>query len=110
MKQLSIVLLFILCHLPLSAADLFGNETLDEGEISIAEQIQLYELFFGKSDEAATNSSKKLKLALQLQQDYDNEKFAALRRYILRRIDELCSDNKKKDAIASASLCFFRTL
>ncbi len=96
----TVFLVFLYISWPsLQSADLFGEVELEEGEIPITEQIELYQHFFGKVDKAASNASKQLKLALQLQTDYHNEKFSALRRYILIRIAELCGNSKKKEAI-----------
>lgn len=98
MRSLLLTLLLCFLSLPIHAADLFGDDELEEGEISIADQRDLYNQFFGEFDKKATNSSKKLKLAIQLRENADDEKFQPLRRYILMRINELCQGSKKKEA------------
>ena len=80
------------------SVDLFGNEELKEGEISLTEQKQLYQQFFGAEDKKATSSSKRLDLAVSLREHYVDPKFQALGRYMLKRISELCEGSKKAEA------------
>ncbi|NRA37992.1 MAG: hypothetical protein HRU15_07625, partial [Planctomycetes bacterium] len=98
MRSILISLLLCAIYLHAHAADLFGNEQVNEGEMAYADQKDLYDQFFGDMDSAASNASKKLKFALSLKTASDDTKYAAMRRYILRRIESLCEGSKKKEA------------
>ena len=92
------ILLFCLYSSSLSAVDLFGSEQLKEGELPLAEQKSLYEQFFENAEKAATSSSKRLDLALELKTQVQDPKYDAMRRYMLQRMKALCDDSKKKEA------------
>ncbi len=100
MRLLALLLLFA-CSIPAYSADLFGNEeeTLP-GELPLGEQKELYDQFFGAFDKSASNSTKKLKLAQQLQNTCEDEKYKPMRRYILKRIQDLTNDSKKYQGYA----------
>ena len=96
-----LLMLFVmafLCLPTVQGVDVFGQEELAEGELSLSEQKDLYQQFFGKADKAASNSKKRLELAMHLRKQYEDDKFDALRRYICQRIDELTTGSKKKEA------------
>ncbi len=106
MRVLLFLLLLLVAYPTVYGADLFGNEELAEGELPMADQQEMYQQVFGEKDKAASNSSKKLKHALHLQEAYTDDTYAAIRRYMLRRIEDLTADSKKKEAYALQVFAF----
>ena len=92
------VCLILATAVNLNAADVFGNEQTAPGELALSEQRDLYQQFFGDADKAASSSKKRLELATSLRASYEDEKFAALRRYLRKRILELIGGSKKEEA------------